>query len=166
MILSSEERRIIIQEFANRHDGQYVPELFLEEVEKSGKNHPAYGWFTWEQDEAAHQYRLWQARVFGRGIKISFEVQTTSRRGSIVSTPTQVPLVISPIEGRQTGNGYVIMEPDNVDHMAELCNQAASDLTGWLRRYEAAVLSVGLTTSAIEKIIKTLYSRESAKTAA
>lgn len=54
-----------------------------------------------------------------------------------------MPLVLSPLEGRKDGGGYLLVDPKNESHLDEHCRQAALTLRGWLSRYSEAVRHVG-----------------------
>lgn len=153
---TKELRQQIIEEFARRHGGQYDAALFLAEVKKKGSSHPAYGWFEWDKATAANEYNLWQARAFAQGLRIKFEIQDIKRPGSVRVTHAEMPLVISPMAGRSEGGGYLLTDPDNPEHMAELCHQAATALHHWLRRYGACAAHAG----SFEPIEKIAYALE------
>lgn len=149
-------RQEIIRDFATRHNGFYNPLLFLEEVRASGPEHPAYEWFEWNDDRAAQEHRLWQAREFARDLKVSFTVQEIGRNKAIKVREVSMPLALSPVEGRHKGGGYFVSDPDNPEHLEELARQAATALESWLRRYEAALLHAGGSKDAIEQQIQLL----------
>lgn len=137
-VYTKELRREIITDFAARHGGQYLPAAFVAEVRKKGKRHPAYGWFTWDLKKAVQEYHLWQAREFVNGIIVKFSVQEL-HRGKVHVREREMPFVMSPIESRSDGGGYYVTDPDDPEHMIELCRQGAQALEMWLRRYSAAV---------------------------
>lgn len=134
------QRQEIIREFAVRHNGQYNPKLFIEEVQSQGSAHPAYEWFEWDDDTAAREHRLWQAREFAKNLRISFTVEEVGRSNVIRLRQTEAPLVLSPVEGRSDGGGYHLFDPNNPEHVAEHCSQAAKSLRSWLNRHESALL--------------------------
>lgn len=72
-------RQEIVREFAIRHNGHFNPALFIAEVEARGEEHPAYSWFEWDQEKAAREYRLDQARDFASGLRVSFTVEEVGR---------------------------------------------------------------------------------------
>lgn len=148
-------RQEIVREFAARHDGRYDPALFVQEVRATGPDHPAYEWFEWRDDKAATDYRLWQAREFVQGLKVSFEIEEIGRK-PIKVRAVEAPLMVSPEGSRKTGGGYFLLDPTDPDHMAELCRQGAADLRRWLRRYGAALAHAGGFVTVIEKQAKAL----------
>ncbi|WP_422057307.1 hypothetical protein [Sphingomonas sp.] len=137
-----EQRQKIVREFAEQHDGWFDAGAFLSEVRQVGKVHPAYEWFEWNDEKAAHEHRLDQARDFARGLIVRFEVETIER-GDIKVVTRDVPMVISPMERRGAGGGYRLTDPNDPQHMGEHCRQAAQSMRWFISRYEAAVICAG-----------------------
>jgi len=156
MRFTKEQRQEIVREFAIRHNGQFDPKLFLQEVRDTGADHPAHAWFTWDDDKAAREYRIWQARQFARDLKVTFSVQDVGGKQSFSVKRVEVPLVHSPTDGREDGGGYVLTDADNEEHMQELCRQGANALAAWLRRYRGAIEYAGGSTQQIERQLKAL----------
>lgn len=149
-------RQQIVRDFAIRHNGHFNPQLFLKEVRATGPDHPAYEWFEWNDADAAHAYRVEQARAFARDLRVTFTIEEVGRGRSITVRQVTMPMVVSPIEGRKDGGGYLLSDPDDSSHMAEHCRQAAVALTAWIERYQAAVFSAGISLSSIEGAVKKL----------
>lgn len=147
---TKELRQEIVREFATRHNGQFDPALFLDEVREKGSGHPAYEWFDWDDALAAHEYRLSQAREFARDLKVSFTVENVSRDRPVTVRHVEMPMVISPVEQRPKGGGYVVTQPEAPSHQREFCRQAASDLRAWLKRYDAAIHYAAVPSAMIE----------------
>jgi len=143
-MLKKAERQKIVEDFAKRHEGQFDPALFVKEVERRGESHAAYAWFTWDDEEAASEHRLWQARVFAQGITVKFKVEEVGRKGAIRIVESEMPLILSPMAGRNEGGGYILTDPHNEEHMAMLCGEGATALRSWLRRYSAALHIAGI----------------------
>lgn len=156
MMFTKQQRQEIVREFALRHNGHYNPKLFVEEVERTGEDHPAYGWFTWNDRNAADAFRLEQARDFARDLRITFKIEEVGRTTPVRVRETEMPLAISPMNNRSKGGGYFITDPNDPGHMKEHCRQAAISLQSWLDRYQAALQYAGRRTSDIEKVILTL----------
>lgn len=146
-----EFRQKIVREFAEEHDGWFDAGAFLSQVRQVGAAHPAYEWFEWNDEKAAQEHRLDQARDFARGLVIRFEVETV-RSGTVRLISSEAPLVTSPVERRRAGGGYFLTNPDDPAHMAELCRQAAQSMRWFVSRFEAAVLHAGGDLSACEAI--------------
>lgn len=151
---TKEIRQRIIDDYISRH-GEYSPTGFLREVRQSNGTHPAWAWFEWQDHVAAEDHRLWQARAFVQGLTIRFEVVTQARGVSGV-VQREMPAYISPVAGRANGGGYVAMDPDNPEHMAELSRQGAAALATWLQRYEAAAECAGGDTLAVRQMLAVL----------
>lgn len=149
-------RQQIVREFAVRHNGQYNPHLFVEEVRAQGENHPAHAWFQWDRDKAAGEYWLWQAREFASGLTVSFKIEEIGKNRKITIREIEAPLVQSPMDGRRDGGGYELFDPENPEHMTELCRQAAVSLTTWFTRYRGAIQHAGGSVGSVEKLLKLL----------
>lgn len=153
---TKQQRQEIIRDFCLRRNREFDAKLFAKEVRETGPSHPAYGWFQWDDDRAAEEYRIWQAREFSRGLKVSFSIEEVGRSGTVKVREVQAPMLVSPMSERRSGGGYFLTDPENPQHMAELCEQAAIDLGRWLKRYEAAILHAGGSVAAIRKQIAAL----------
>jgi hypothetical protein len=153
---TKDRRQKIVREFCGRHGGDFHPALFAKEVRATGPSHDAWEWFTKEMEDAANEHWTWQARKFAEGLKISFNVEEVGRSGAIKVVSVDVPLLISPIDGRRHGGGYVLMDENDPEHMAELCRQAAGHLAWWIGRYEAAVRHTGGNMAAFERQLASL----------
>ena len=145
-------RQQIIADFAKRHGGAYDPAAFLAEVKRRGEAHPAFAWFNWSDDAAAHEYRLWQARIFARDLVVKFKVEHVGRGGTIRVIETQAPMIVSPMDGRNDGGGYIVMDPSNPEHVAYLCGEASTAIQSWLKRYGSCLLHVGADKAHFERV--------------
>ena len=152
--LTKEQRQDIVRDFAGRHHGLFTPSSFVAEVRKAGRKHPAYGWFTWDRNKAAFEHHVWQAREFAIGLRIRFTVEEIGRNRKIRVRERVLPFAISPVETRREGGGYYITDPDNPEHMAEHCRQAAVALRTWLNRYSAVIAYTGGSLRVIERVLK------------
>lgn len=131
-------RQQIVREFAEAHGGVFDPAMFLAEARAA--NHPAHDWFEWDDDKAALEFRLDQARDFARGLVVRFEIEEV-HRGKMRIAERSAPLVLSPLGNRRDGGGYFITNPDDAEHMEELRRQAAQSLRWFLSRYNAVLTS-------------------------
>jgi len=152
------ERAEIVKDFCLRHGGVYNPQTFVEEVRSTGPDHPAYNHFTWNDTEAAHKQRTWEARMFVQGLKLEYKIEHLTPTGKIKVQERDVPLLLSPSETRQDGMGYYMFDPDDPEHLEELRRQAVVDLKAWVVRYAVALDSAGLTKQPLERIISILES--------
>lgn len=149
-------RQQIVRKFAASNNGVFSPEGFLAEVRRVGVKHEAYGWFEWNRDEAAQRYQLEQAREFARDLRVTFTVEIVGRNNAITVQHRDAPFVMSPLSTRRAGGGYVLTDPSQPSHMAELCLQAAADLEVWLRRYHSAILYAHGSPAAVERQLSAL----------
>lgn len=160
---TKEQRQEIVRDFAIRHNGQYNPKLFLDEVRTVGSEHPAHGWFEWDAERAAHEHQLWQAREFAQGLKVTFQIEEVGRKKAMRVVTAEMPMVMSPRETRRDGGGYVLVDPRSTDHMAEHCRQAAVALRTWLNRYNSALLHAGYPAGKMEEVAQLLEGVQAAK---
>ena len=156
MRFTKELRQQIIRDFCLRRNAEFDARLFEQEVRETGPSHPAYEWFEWDGETAAREHRIWQARQFSQGLKVSFSVEEVGRGGKTSVRVVEAPMLVSPVSGRREGGGYFMTDPNNPEHLAELARQAAGDLTRWLKRYESVLSSVGGSAGAIQKQIDAL----------
>jgi hypothetical protein len=153
---TKEDRQQIIKDFCLRRNADFDARLFEQEVREKGSEHPAYSWFEWNEDKAAEEYRIWQARQFATGLRISFKVEEIGRGGTVTVRSVEAPMLVSLGADRRDGGGYFLTDLDNPEHMAELCRQAAVALGTWLRRYEAALQHAGVAKQTFERQVKLL----------
>lgn len=144
-------RQQIVSEFAKENGGWFDPALFLDAVREVGVDHPAYDWFVWDDDKAAREFRLDQARDFARGLVVRFEIEEV-HRGKMRIAEHSAPLVISPLSSRRGGGGYFVTDPASDEHMDELRRQAAQSLRWFISRYEAVLTHVGVGLTPLEKV--------------
>ncbi len=156
-------RQQIVREFAEAHGGVFDPAAFL--AAASAANHPAHDWFEWDDDKAALEYRLDQARDFARGLVVRFEIEEV-HRGKIRVAERSMPLVLSPLEGRRGGGGYYVSDPESAEHMDELRRQAAQSLRWFLSRYNAVLVHCGVSVASLERVQSQLEASEEIKEAA
>jgi hypothetical protein len=158
-------RQQIVREFAEQNGGWFDPALFLETVREAGEDHPAYDWFEWDDDKAALEYRLDQARDFARGLVVRFEIEEV-HRGKMRIAEHSAPLIISPLGKRREGGGYFVTDPDDAEHMEELRKQAAQSLRWFLSRYNAVLAHCGVSVAALERVQAQLEDQTEHKEAA
>lgn len=153
---TKELRQEIVREFALRHNGIFNPALFLDEVRSAGPSHQAYEWFEWDASKAALAYQTEQARNFARDLRVVFKIEEIGRKSAFTVRQTEMPMVMSPMAGRSKGGGYILVDPDDAEHMQEHCRQAATALRAWLDRYDAALVHCGGKRGDAESIIARL----------
>lgn len=144
-------RQQLVRDFAERNGGWFDPAAFLIEVQEQGVTHPAYDWFEWNDEAAATEFRLDQARDFARGLVVQFEVRSFFR-GAIHISQETAPLALSPLANRNRGGGYYITDPNDPAHMTELCRQAAQSLRWFISRYEGALKYAGIPVASLQEM--------------
>jgi hypothetical protein len=152
--LTKLKRQAILNDFLERHDGKFDGRAFFTEVE-ADPNHPARGWFVWDQYQGWLEANLDRARSFTRGLTFEYTVQTIDR-GAVNITVERVPFVHSPMAERHNGGGYVQTNPADKAHMLHLCQEAAVALTTWVNRYGAVVRFCGGSTMVLQRQIRLL----------
>lgn len=114
---------------ANQHGGVLRPE----DVVAFAKNPKCalHGAFTWDDGEAAHQYRLWQAREV-------IAVSVTVIQG--VNEPVRVWVSVDS-DRVQPGGGYrdIRMVYRDPKRHAELLERALRDFQSWRQKYRTLV---------------------------
>lgn len=148
-------RQQIIKDFAASHGGHYDPIAFVEEVKAAGSTHPAYQWFEWNQEAAAREHNIWQARMFAQGLKIVFTIEEI-RHDAPVTITYRPPQLISPMDTRHDNGGYVVLDLTDQAGMAELSRQAATALRSWLARYGVCLAGIGETGEIFDHVIAKL----------
>ncbi len=93
-----------LKTLAEQHGGNLLPEIVVDAARP--KTSPIHDKFTWDNGEAAIQYRLWQARQL---ISVCVEV--------VPNTGEEMPVFVSVSTDRHAGNGYrflghVMSEPE------------------------------------------------------
>lgn len=86
-----------LKRIASENGGLLQPEIVVNEARS--KTSPLHSRFTWDDGEAAHQYRIWQARQL---IRVSVEVLAGTKE------TMDVFVSLSPDRERESG-GYRVM---------------------------------------------------------
>lgn len=146
---TKEIRQEILDEYTARH-GEFSPAGFLREVRASNGSHPAWSWFEWDDGKAAEEHRVWQSRMFVQGLKIKFEIETSSSKVSKIEV-REAPAYLSPVDRRAEGGGYYPFDPSNDAHRQELARQASQSLETWMRRYGGIFELMGGNLKTIQK---------------
>jgi hypothetical protein len=153
-MLTKKQRQEIIQDFASRQkDRRYHAAGFLAEVEATGESHPAWSWFEWDQDKAAHQHRLGQAREFAQGLEVYYKTSTVKFRNMMYERKLTIPFVHSPMETRRVGGGYILTDGKKEAHWQELAHEGAEDLDRWLRRFGGTMDHFGESLQPVQALI-------------
>lgn len=115
---------VILRKLAHANGGLLTPEAVVEFARP--KTSPLHKRFLWDDTEAAHQYRLWQARQM-----ISVTVRYVDIRGK--KTPTRVFVSLTPDRDKKHG-GY--REMVEVLSDAELRRQMLKDALSEMELFE------------------------------
>lgn len=137
------------------HAGEFIDWL------SEQSDHEAYSWFFAKDDsEAAREYRIGLARRMASGLRITTQVSTAPKKGSVVSlTVRELPAYVSPMSARKGGGGYVPVDPQDEVALSEIRRQGATALRSWLRRYGGAMEESGIDVSQIEEIASKIDGR-------
>ena len=120
--MTVEERQKVLDDHLEAY-GDFQPAAFLEEA--ADDDHPAHGWFTWDDSTAANAYRMQQSRDFVSGLRCE-RVQDVTEAGPI--RYVTMPVVVT--EGRGV---YVSTETPKGRTL--LAVEAAQRLKEWWERY-------------------------------
>lgn len=122
-------------------DGLVQPEKVVEAA--SNPDSPLHRYFEWDDSEAAHQYRLHQARR----LVVRVIVKDASRK------PTRVNVVIRRADGSER-RGYVPVERAANDE--DMCNQILHDTKRALTAYRTRLSAFEQTQEIVAKLDEVL----------
>lgn len=113
-----------LERIRQKDGGVLNPHTVLKEARR--KNSPLHDQFTWDDSEAAHQYRLWQAREL---IRVSVTV--------LEPNTSAVRTYVSLREDRQSGVGYRHLADvlSDEEQRQQLLDQALDDLERIRQKY-------------------------------
>lgn len=153
------ERQAIIDGYlAETGANHFVPHAFVDWLADK-PDHPAFDLFYGMTDEhAAREFRVALARNMASGLRVTAQVQQVgATRGSIKLTTREFPALVSPIDGRKHGGGYVNFDPQDPALVQELLRQGAQALHSWLARYRGVAELGGHDLSGIKEIAMAMY---------
>jgi len=112
----------------NEHNGRVPPEAVIEFARD--ENTALHAEFEWDDTEAAHQFRLDQARKI---IRLNIDVIETPN-GNV-----RMPVYVSLVSDRRGGGGYRALTDvmSNAEMRAQLLQQAIDELQRVRRKYES-----------------------------
>lgn len=121
-------------------------------------DHEAYEWFFGMDDAtAAREHRIQMARQMANGLRITAQVHQSAPATAAVSVKVrEFPAMVSPVDGRRAGGGYVPFDPQDPALASELRRQGAQALRAWLARYRGIAEAGGLDVGPIEEIAASL----------
>lgn len=147
------ERQAIIDGYlASTGRNMFQPAEFIDWLAEH-PDHPAYEWFYAMDDaSAAREYRIDLARKMASGLRITARVQEVQSAAPMRVAVREFPAMVSPMDGRKAGGGYVPFDPQDPALVAELRRQGGQALRAWLARYRGVAEAGGLDVSPIEQI--------------
>lgn len=113
-----------LRDIAAKHNGQLLPETVV--AEARNPKHPLHDRFTWDNTEAAHQWRLQEARML---IRVCVEIVGNGLDPS--------PVFVSLSTDRQSGRGYRVTADvmSDSDMRQQLLKDALFELNCFQRKY-------------------------------
>jgi hypothetical protein len=130
----------------------FLPGEFVDWIEGQ-PDHEAYPIFFGRDDATmARERRIDIARRMASGLRITVKSVAAERRSIIHVVERTFPMMVSPLDGRRGGGGYVQVDPSDAASMAELRRQGAQSLSSWLERYGGAFRAAGYDLSVIEEL--------------
>jgi len=108
------------------------PEIVVDEA--SSPSNPLHTYFTWDDSEAAHQWRITEARQIIRSVRI-VRSDMPAQEQPVVRAFMNVNA--SDMEQAFTGRGYIPMTRvlKSEDYKKQILNVAMSELREWQDRY-------------------------------
>ena len=154
------DRQAIIDDYLNKTGrNSYVPSEFIQWL-RDTPDHKVYDTFFGTSDaEMADKHREVIARSFASGLRITIKVSELpmpQNTDSIKVETVTVPSMVSPINNRANGGGYIAVDVQDTNTMQELCRQAYRDLNAWKNRFEGVCNLSGIDTESIDSILKQL----------
>jgi hypothetical protein len=116
------ERNEVLQALAKANNGKLTPELLIETAQDP--NHPLHELFPWDDEQAAHRYRLAVARAMIRGIRI--EVRTEKHNF------TEVPVYVH--DPAESGQSYISLQEASREDKREVLLSELERVTQSLER--------------------------------
>jgi len=168
--LTAKQKLEILNTIAQRHDGALTPEIVLEEA--TNESHPLHSVFEWNDSLAAHQYRLSQAAMLIRTVKIKVQIAPNEERWTRaflnVRDPEDDTSEDEQLEQDETGTvaeahrgrkrGFYTSLHDALKvpaYKEQLLDDARRDLESFRRKYSTLTQLSGLIES-IEEVLTAL----------
>jgi hypothetical protein len=103
----------------------------LAEAEK--KTSSLHGYFLWDNSKAAHEYRLWQARMLIAEVNVHY----TDREGNEASSRSFVSIFMENENGKKA-RSYVSVDKatSHKELEAQIRFRAVQELESWVERYK------------------------------
>lgn len=114
-----------LHRIAEKNDGALMPELVVDCARKPSS--PLHSCFTWDNSEAAHQYRLWQARQL---IRVSVQIVPGTE-----NTTERIWVSLTPDRGNDGGYRSLISVMSDKQLRAQLLQDALDDMRVFEDKY-------------------------------
>ena len=160
---TKKDRQDIIDDYLNQTGRNiYVPSEFIDWL-RDNPGHKIYNnFFGASDEEMADKHRENMARQFASGLRITIKISEMPMPSKIENLKVEavdVPSLISPINNRANGGGYVSVDVKDTDTMTELAMQAHQSLKSWRKRYAGTCALSGIDISEIDSILEELKAK-------
>jgi len=160
---TKKDRQDIIDNYLNQTGrNSYVPSEFIDWL-RDNPGHKIYNnFFGASDEEMADKHRENMARQFASGLRITIKISEMPMPSKIKNLKVEavdVPSLISPINNRANGGGYVSVDVQDTDTMTELAMQAHQSLKSWRKRYAGTCALSGIDISEIDSILEELKAK-------
>jgi len=160
---TKKDRQDIIDDYLNQTGrNSYVPSEFVDWL-RENPDHKAYNLFSFGADEVmANKYREDIARGFASGLRLTIKISEMPMPSKIENLKVEtvdVPSLISPINNRANGGGYISVDVRDTNTMSELAMQAHQALKSWQKRYAGTCALSNIDISAIDSILEELKAK-------
>jgi len=120
---------VILRKLAHANGGLLTPEAVVEFARP--KTSPLHKRFMWDDSEAAHQYRLWQARQM-----ISVTIRYVDIKGK--KTPTRVFVSLSPDRDKRHGGYREMVEVlSDASMRRQMLQDASNEMSLFEMKYQS-----------------------------
>lgn len=117
----------------HRRHGSIKPEIIVEE--SVPETAPLHKFFTWDNGDAAHKWRIEEARSIIRSVRVVRDDQPQQEQPVIRAF---LNVQASDTEAKFEGKAYLPLRVirESPDYMQQVVNEAMRELKAWKSRYE------------------------------
>ena len=158
---TKKDKQNVVNEYLNQTGRNiFVPSEFHNWLQDN-PNHKLYDYiFSASEKEMAYKYRLNLIRQFASGLRLTIKISEMPMPSKIENLKVvNVPSLISPINNRANGGGYISVDVQDSDTMSELALQAHQALKSWKGRYAGTCALSGIDISEIDSILEELKAK-------
>jgi len=125
-------------EIAEKSGGVISPRAVIETA--ANKDHPLHDYFLWDDTAAANRYRLNQASLLIRRIKIDIIKPSSGPKNIKIETTREYPS-LSKLRGKENTGSYVALEKVMTDDgmKSDLIETAKQELIAIKKKYQTLV---------------------------